>query len=86
MGSPYALKIAKQPLLTFLLRHGLRYQNGSYWTMRHRRWLAEKLAERLLRALLPTDLPSALPEAERAAFNFTLELEELAAVTDRVAL
>ena len=36
-----ALKIAKQQLLSFLLRHGLRYQNGSYWTTRHRRWLAE---------------------------------------------
>lgn len=36
-----ALKIAKQQLLSFLLRHGLRYQNGGYWTKRHRRWLAE---------------------------------------------
>ncbi len=36
-----AVKIAKQQLLSFLLRHGLLYQNGSYWTKRHRRWLAE---------------------------------------------
>lgn len=36
-----ALKVAKQQLLSFLLRHGLRYQTGSYWTIRHRRWLAE---------------------------------------------
>ncbi len=36
-----AVKGAKQQLLSFLLRHGLRYQNGSYWTKRHRRWLAE---------------------------------------------
>ena len=36
-----ALKVAKQQLLSFLLRHGLRYQTGSYWTLRHRRWLAE---------------------------------------------
>ena len=47
---------------------------------------AGRLAERVLRSLLPADLPSTLPEAERAAFNFTLELEELAALTDRVAL
>lgn len=32
-----ALKVAKQQLLSFLLRHGLRYTNGSYWTKRHRR-------------------------------------------------
>ncbi|MCE8556905.1 hypothetical protein KBY29_21560 [Ruegeria pomeroyi] len=26
---------------SFLLLHALRYENGSYWTKRHRRWLAE---------------------------------------------
>jgi len=36
-----ARKVAKQQLLSFLLRHGLRYRNGKYWTKRHRRWLAE---------------------------------------------
>ncbi len=36
-----ALKSAKQQLLSFLLRHGLRYRSGGYWTKRHRRWLAE---------------------------------------------
>ncbi len=36
-----ALKTAKQQLLSFLLRHGLKYQDGSYWTKRHRRWLSE---------------------------------------------
>ena len=36
-----AVKVSKQRLLSFLLRHGLRYENGSYWTKRHRRWLAE---------------------------------------------
>jgi cyanophycin synthetase len=47
---------------------------------------AGRLAERLLRSLLPDDLPSALPAAERATFNFTLELEDLAGLADRVAL
>ncbi|WP_295039790.1 IS110 family transposase [Sulfitobacter sp.] len=36
-----AVKVAKQHLLSFLLRHGLKYETGSYWTQRHRRWLAE---------------------------------------------
>ena len=36
-----AVKTVKQQLLSFLLRHGLRYENGKYWTQRHRRWLAE---------------------------------------------
>lgn len=36
-----AVKVAKQQLLSFLLRRGIRYENGKYWTQRHRRWLAE---------------------------------------------
>ncbi len=36
-----ALKVARQQLLSFLLRHGLRDRNGSYWTRRHRRRLTE---------------------------------------------
>jgi transposase len=36
-----AVKTAKQQLLSFLLRHDLRYEHGKYWTQRHRRWLAE---------------------------------------------
>nr|AAN05181.1 RC108 [Ruegeria sp. PR1b] len=36
-----AVKTAKMQLLSFLLRHGLRYERGKYWTQRHRRWLAE---------------------------------------------
>ncbi len=35
------VKASKMQLLGFLLRHGLRYENGQYWTKRHRRWLAE---------------------------------------------
>lgn len=31
----------KQQLLSFLLGHGLHYENGKYWTLRHLRWLAE---------------------------------------------
>ena len=35
------MKTVKMQLLSFLLRHGLRYENGGYWTKRHRRWLSE---------------------------------------------
>lgn len=34
-----ALKVAKQQLQSFLLRHGLRYRNGKYWTKRDAGWL-----------------------------------------------
>ncbi|GAB1584153.1 hypothetical protein PPNSA23_40960 [Phyllobacterium phragmitis] len=36
-----ALKIAKQQLMSFLLRHGLRYNRPTYWTKIHWRWLNE---------------------------------------------
>ena len=36
-----ALKIAKQQLLSFLLRHGLRYERPTYWTKMHWRWINE---------------------------------------------
>lgn len=36
-----ALKIAKQQLLSFLLRHGLRFNRPTYWTKIHWRWLNE---------------------------------------------
>ena len=30
------VKASKMQLLSFLLRHGLRYENGQYWSRRHR--------------------------------------------------
>ncbi len=36
-----ALKVAKQQLLSFLLRHGLRYERPTYWTKTHWRWINE---------------------------------------------
>lgn len=36
-----AVKIAKQQLLSFLLRHGIRYPKPTYWTKNHWRWLNE---------------------------------------------
>ena len=36
-----ALKVAKQQLLSFLLRHGLRYGGATRWSKRHWRWIDE---------------------------------------------
>lgn len=36
-----ALKVAKQQLLSFLLRHGLRFDRPSRWTKIHWRWINE---------------------------------------------
>lgn len=36
-----ALKVAKQQLLSFLLRHGLRYDRPTRWTKSHWRWINE---------------------------------------------
>lgn len=38
----YVQTRARQRLLSFLLRQGRRYGNGSNWTQKHRRWLSEQ--------------------------------------------
>lgn len=36
-----ALRIGRQVLLAFLLRHGYRYNGQSYWTKAHKNWIAD---------------------------------------------
>ncbi len=36
-----ALRVAKQVLLAFLLRHGYRYSGQSYWSKAHHNWIAD---------------------------------------------
>jgi transposase len=33
------LKRAKQQLMNFVLRHGFKYENTNYWTLKHRKWI-----------------------------------------------
>jgi len=71
-----ALKVVKQQLLSFLLRHGLRYQNGKYWTKRHRRWLSELRRFPFLHQQLAfEELKRAIDQAEArvATMNATIE-------------
>ena len=76
-----ALKIAKQQVLSFLLRHGLRYANGSYWTKRHWRWINE------LRGFRYSHQQIAFEEGKRAIRQIeeriaTLDQTIEAAITD----
>jgi transposase len=36
-----ALRVARQELLAFLLRHGYRYSGKSYWSTAHKNWIAD---------------------------------------------
>jgi len=71
-----AVKIAKQQLLSFLLRHGLRYESGKYWTQRHRRWLAEMRRFRFThQQLVFEELKRAVDQAEERVATLDQAIE-----------
>lgn len=72
-----AMKTAKQQLLSFLLRHGLRYENGKYWTQRHRRWLAEMRKFPFQhQQLVFEDLKRAVDQSEERVATFDQAIED----------
>ena len=72
-----AVKVAKQQLLSFLLRHGLRYENGGYWTKRHRRWLAELRRFRFAHQQLAfEELKRAIDQTETRVATLDQAIEE----------
>lgn len=66
-----ALKVAKQQLHSFLLRHGLRYSRPSYWTKSHWRWINE------LRAFRYPHQQLAFEELKRTIHQITARLATL---------
>ncbi|KIC35151.1 transposase [Ruegeria sp. ANG-R] len=72
-----AVKVSKQQLLSFLLRHGLRYENGGYWTQRHRRWLAELRRFRVSHQQLAfEELKRAIDQAEARIVTLDQAIED----------
>ncbi len=75
------VKPSKMQLLSFLLRHGLRYENGQYWTKRHRRWLAELRRFRFYhQQLVFEELKRAVDQAEERVARLDQAIE--AAIPD----
>jgi transposase len=75
-----ALRVARQVLLAFLLRHGYRYSGQSYWTKAHLNWIADiKMPHRAQQIALQEYVHSAQEQLERVQ-RLTRQIQELVAL------
>ena len=73
-----ALRVARQVLLAFLLRHGHRYSGKSYWTKAHKNWIAGiKMPHRAQQIALQEYVHATQEQLERVQ-RFTRQIQELA--------
>ena len=72
-----AVRVAKQQLLAFLLRHGKRYEGRTYWSKAHWHWLATvKMAHRAQQIVLH-EYMHVVQEASERVQRFTDQIQEL---------
>lgn len=72
-----ALRVARQVLLAFLLRHGYRYSGKSHWTKAHKNWIADiKMPHRAQQITLHEYGHAAQEQLERVE-RLTLQIQEL---------
>jgi len=72
-----ALRVARQILLAFLLRHGHRYSGRAYWTKAHKNWIADiKMPHRAQQITLQEYVHAVQEQLERAD-RLTLQIREL---------
>lgn len=72
-----ALRVARQMLLAFLLRHGHRYSGQSYWSIAHNNWIARiKMPHRAQQIILQEYVHSVQEQLERVQ-RLTRQIQEL---------
>jgi transposase len=72
-----ALRIARQMLLSFLLRHGHRYSGQSYWSTAHKNWIARiKMPHRAQQIVLQEYVHTVQEQLERVQ-RLTEQIREL---------
>jgi transposase len=72
-----ALRVARQVLLAFLLRHGYRYSGLSYWSKAHWNWIADiKVPQRGQQIVLQEYVHAVQEQFERVQ-RLTLQIQEL---------
>jgi transposase len=72
-----ALRVGRQVLLSFLLRHGHRYSGQSYWTKAHQNWIAGiKMPHRAQQIALQEYVHAAQEQLERVQ-RLTRQIQEL---------
>jgi transposase len=73
-----ALRVARQVLLAFILRHGYRYSGRSYWSKAHWNWIADiKMPHRGQQIVLQEYVHAVQEQAERTQ-RLTQQIQELA--------
>lgn len=72
-----ALRVSRQVLLAFLLRHGYRYSGQSYWTNAHKNWIADiKMPHRAQQIALQEYVHAVQEQLERVQ-RLTQQIQEL---------
>lgn len=72
-----SLRVARQELLAFLLRHGYRYSGKAYWTKAHQNWIADiKMPHRAQQITLQEYVHAVQERLERAQ-RLTRQIQEL---------
>lgn len=72
-----ALRVARQVLLAFLLRHGYRYNGRTHWTRAHKNWIADiKMSHRAQQIALQEYVHAAQEALERVD-RLTNQIQEL---------
>lgn len=72
-----ALRVARQELLAFLLRHGYRYSGKSYWSTAHKDWIADiKMPHRAQQITLQEYVHAVQDRLERV-HRLTQQIREL---------
>lgn len=72
-----ALRVSRQVLLAFLLRHGHRYSGQSYWTKAHKNWIADiKMPHRAQQVTLQEYVHAVQEQLERVQ-RLTKQIQEL---------
>ena len=72
-----ALRVARQELLAFLLRHGHRYSGKAYWTKAHKNWIADiKMPHRAQQITLQEYVHAVQERLERTQ-RLTRQIQEL---------
>lgn len=72
------LKRKKQQLLNFLLRHDRKFDNASYWTLKHRNWIKKQdFTEKMLNETL-TEYYTSIIELEEKIKRLENNIDEIA--------
>lgn len=78
MAAKLQVKRLRQQLLSFLLRHGRLYTAGKrFWTLPHRRWLADQSFENPAQQIVFQDMVNAVTDAEERHENLVTLIGKL---------